>query len=140
MKGSCLCGGVVFSATGAVGPFELCHCNRCRKASGSAYVAALVSESKGFEIVSGRKLIQRFEATILCKPPPYTVYFCSVCGSHLPNPDPQGPHNDIPAGLLDDELSIEPDKHIFTDHKANWDRLDTTLPRFTELEFKKFRS
>jgi len=41
IRGSCLCGGVKFEITRAVGPFELCHCARCRKASGSAFVAGL---------------------------------------------------------------------------------------------------
>ena len=137
MKGSCLCGGVTFSIEGAVGPFELCHCNRCRKASGSAYVAALVSESLGFKLTSGEDLIKSFEAAIIDAPPPYTVYFCSVCGSHLPNPKPPGPRVDIPAGLLDDEVPISPDKHIYTEYKANWHQLDLQLPAYTEAEFKK---
>ena len=41
IQGSCLCGGVKFEITRAVGPFELCHCSRCRKASGSAFAAGL---------------------------------------------------------------------------------------------------
>lgn len=137
MKGSCLCGQVEFSVEGAIGPFELCHCNRCRKASGSAYVAALVTESHGFKLIKGGDLIRSYDAEIINAPPPYTVYFCSVCGSHLPDPNPQGRNVDIPAGLLDDEPSISPDKHIFTDHKASWDQLDKQLPKYTESEFKK---
>jgi hypothetical protein len=31
IRGSCLCGGVTFEIERAVGPFELCHCSRCRK-------------------------------------------------------------------------------------------------------------
>ena len=34
IRGSCLCGGVKFEITRATGPFELCHCSRCRKANG----------------------------------------------------------------------------------------------------------
>ena len=41
IRGSCLCGGVKFEVRGSKGPFELCHCNRCRKATGSAFAAAL---------------------------------------------------------------------------------------------------
>jgi hypothetical protein len=39
--GSCLCGGVRFEIERFVGPFELCHCTRCRKVSGSAYLTWL---------------------------------------------------------------------------------------------------
>ena len=35
IRGSCLCGGVTFEIEKAVGPMEFCHCNRCRKLSGS---------------------------------------------------------------------------------------------------------
>src|SRR4051812_13931017 len=31
VQGSCLCGEVKFEVSEVVGPFELCHCNRCRK-------------------------------------------------------------------------------------------------------------
>ena len=41
IMGRCLCGGVRFEIVQAVGPFELCHCNRCRKVSGSAFAAML---------------------------------------------------------------------------------------------------
>ena len=41
IRGACLCGGVRFEVERAAGPFELCHCSRCRKVSGSAFVAGL---------------------------------------------------------------------------------------------------
>ena len=41
IQGGCLCGGVRFEIDRAVGPFELCHCRRCRKASGSAFMAGI---------------------------------------------------------------------------------------------------
>ena len=41
MRGGCLCGGIVFEVAKFEGPFELCHCTRCRKVSGSAFVAAI---------------------------------------------------------------------------------------------------
>lgn len=136
MLGSCLCGEVSFSIEGAIGPFELCHCNRCRKVSGSAYVAALVCESSGYKLTNGSELVRSFDAKIINVPPAYRVYFCSICGSQVPDPNPKGRYVDIPAGLLDDDLSISPDKHIYVDLKANWDKLDKQLPMYTETEFK----
>jgi hypothetical protein len=41
MQGGCLCGAVRFEFDHAAGTFELCHCNRCRKATGSAYAAEI---------------------------------------------------------------------------------------------------
>ncbi|MCZ6459403.1 MAG: aldehyde-activating protein, partial [Gammaproteobacteria bacterium] len=36
-KGQCLCGAVAFEVEEIIGPFELCHCTRCRKSTGSAF-------------------------------------------------------------------------------------------------------
>ena len=41
ISGSCLCGGVRFEIEKAVGPVEICHCNRCRKTTGSASLPAI---------------------------------------------------------------------------------------------------
>jgi hypothetical protein len=37
-KGSCLCGAVEYEISGALGPIVFCHCSRCRKANGAAYL------------------------------------------------------------------------------------------------------
>ncbi len=50
IRGSCLCGGVRFEIARAAGPFELCHCSKCRKVSGSAYRAGLLVEGKDFPL------------------------------------------------------------------------------------------
>src|SRR5215472_11957081 len=39
--GSCLCGEVAFEFDGPVLEFELDHCSRCRKATGSAFASEL---------------------------------------------------------------------------------------------------
>jgi hypothetical protein len=57
IRGSCLCGGVRFEITRAIGPFELCHCSRCRKANGSAFVAGLGVKRADFRLVQGSRLV-----------------------------------------------------------------------------------
>ena len=81
IRGGCLCGGVRFEIARAVGPFELCHCSRCRKASGSAFVAGLGVRTEDFRLVAGRELIAAYEAPILEHPPAYRTAFCTRCGS-----------------------------------------------------------
>ena len=36
IRGSCLCGDVAFEIEGEVTPIQLCHAERCRKATGGA--------------------------------------------------------------------------------------------------------
>ena len=140
MDGSCLCGGVRFVVEGDVGPFELCHCKRCQKMSGSAFVSALVAETENVRFTSGTELIQKYEAPLLSEPPLFTVYFCAICGSNLPDPRPIGKTMDIPAGLLNYDPGICPDKHIYVDLKACWERIVDDLPQYTKAQFKKLRS
>ena len=139
MQGSCLCGGVVFEIQDVVGPFELCHCSRCRKASGSAHTALLGVRSHGYRIAQGMELIRSYKTPVIETPPPYTVFFCSKCGSPVPDPDPEGDWLEIPAGLLDDDPEIYPDKHIYVDCMARWDQIRSKLPEFTRAEIRQHR-
>lgn len=139
MKGSCLCGGVVFEVAEVAGPFELCHCSRCRKASGTAHLAFLGVRREGYRVVRGRDLIRRYAAPLVAVPPPYTVFFCTRCGSTLPDPDPDGDWLEVPAGLLDEDPGHPPDRHIYVDCKAGWDEPSTVLPEFTAQEIQAHR-
>ena len=140
MKGSCLCGEVAFEVGEIVGPFELCHCSRCRKASGSAYAAVLEVSTDGYRIVRGIELIRSFRSPLIERPPAYEVWFCSKCGSPVPAPHPDGKVVEVPAGLLDEATHVTPDKHIYVDLKAEWDELDKAIPMFTKDEIRAFRA
>jgi len=130
ITGSCLCGGVRFEIEKAVGPFELCHCNRCRKVSGSAFLAGVYVRTADFRLLSGKDLISIYEAPILRNPPPYRVSFCSRCSSPVPDPDSNSEWCEIPAGLLDDDPGMKADKHIFVEHRAPWFEIADGLPQY----------
>jgi len=137
--GKCLCGEVVFEVEEIVGPFELCHCSKCRKSTGSAYAAMIGVSSKGYKITSGLELIESFTLPVEEKAPGYTTYFCSRCGSKTPNPKPDNEWFEIPAGLFDCELPNSPDRHIYVDHAPEWEMFYPDLPRYTKLELRKKR-
>jgi hypothetical protein len=137
IRGSCLCGGVRFEVDRAVGPFELCHCPRCRKASGSAFVAGLGVRVEDFRWLSGTELIRTFEAPIRERPPAYCAAFCSRCGS--PVPSSRANWFEIPAGLLDDDPGLRPDKHIFVECKSPWFSIADSLPQLTKVQLAAFR-
>jgi hypothetical protein len=54
IRGSCLCGGVKFEISRTPGPFELCHCNKCRKVTGSAYRAGFLVQAEDFHLTDGK--------------------------------------------------------------------------------------
>ena len=81
MKGRCLCGAVRFKLSGTPTAFDLCHCSRCREASGSAFLAELEFNAPEFEWVSGQSLVKTYEAPVLKTPPGYRRTFCTLCGA-----------------------------------------------------------
>ena len=140
IRGSCLCGGVTFEIEKAVGPMEFCHCNRCRKLSGSNAILGIGVNTGDYRFLSGHELVKTYEAPILYGPPPYHSTFCAGCGSPVPVPDPEGDWFEIPAGLLDDDPGIKPDKHIFVELLPAWDEITDTLPQYTMKALHKLRT
>ena len=53
IHGSCLCGAIRFEFIKPAGPFELCHCTRCRKVTGSAFFSGLYVRIEDFRLVAG---------------------------------------------------------------------------------------
>lgn len=140
VRGSCLCGAIRFEVDRFEGPFEQCHCTRCRKASGSAFLAGLVAARADFRWVAGAELVQRYEAPLLHAPPSYVRSFCPRCGGLAPHVPDQAASIEIPAGLLDDDPGLRPDKHIFVEHKAPWHAPDRSLPALTSEQIRALRS
>ena len=131
IRGSCLCGGVRFEFARTAGPFELCHCNRCRKVSGSAYRAGLLVQGKDFHLIEGKELIKTFEAPMIETPPSLSRVFLR------PLRMSRTEHNSwrdlvCARALLDDDPKIKPDKHIYVELKAPWDTIADQLPQMTK--------
>ena len=116
-KGSCLCGKANFEIEGEFDNFFLCHCERCRKDTGSAHAANLFSSTAKLRWLSGESEVKTFNY----KSEGHIKSFCSNCGSALPNMQQEGKLLVVPAGCLDDDIQIKPQGHIFYGNKANWD-------------------
>ncbi|MEM9623896.1 MAG: GFA family protein [Pseudomonadota bacterium] len=138
IRGSCLCGAFVFEVERVAGPFEICHCNRCRKRSGAAGLPMVGVNASDYRVLSGSEAVVTYAAPVLGKPPPYHSHFCQQCGSPLPTPDP-GEWFEIPAGLFDDDPQIRPDKHIFVELVPAWDNISDGLPQLTLRELVRSR-
>jgi hypothetical protein len=128
-SGSCLCGAVHFEVEGDFERFYLCHCQRCRKDSGSAHGANLFSSRAALKWLSGEDRVTVFNL-------PNTRHrhcFCSTCGSALPDLQMNGTLLKVPAGSLDSEVLTRPDAHIFCSSRANWDDALEQVPRVDRL-------
>ena len=140
IEGGCLCGAIRFSIEKFVGPFELCHCSRCRKASGSAFVSGIGVRPSDFSWISGRDEVRTFEAPVIEQPPGYRTSFCEQCGSPAPHFDPGDDWFELRAGLLDGEPEISPDRHIFIECGSTWYEIADDLPQLTKRDVIRLRS
>ena len=127
--GSCLCGEVTFEIKGDFENFFLCHCERCRKDTGSAHAANLFSTAANLVWLSGEDKVKTFDFNS----EGHIKSFCINCGSALPNIQLNGKLLVVPAGSLDSDIHIKPDGHIYLANKANWDNDLEKAPKFDEL-------
>jgi hypothetical protein len=123
-RGSCLCGAVRFEVQGNFDRFYLCHCEYCRKDTGSSHAANLFASTATLKWISGEDKVRQFTLTSTR----HAKGFCSICGSALPNTQMNGALLVVPAGSLNSEVSVRPDAHIFVSSKATWDEALETVP------------
>ena len=130
IKGSCLCGAVQYKVSGEAVRFYHCHCQRCRKATGTGHASNFtVKPESSLSWITGEDLLQRFKV-----PDAERFYnlFCKQCGSPMPRVVPELGAVLIPAGSLDSEPTMEPQGRIFWESRAGWSCTDNDLPTYAE--------
>ena len=127
--GSCLCKAVSYTINGTFDSFYLCHCENCRKDTGSAHAANLFSSSAKLIWLKGENNIQRFQVA----DSNHAKSFCKICGSALPDQQLNGNLLIVPAGSLDSNVDKLPDAHIYISKKANWDESLETVKAYKDL-------
>lgn len=100
----------------------------------------LAVRTQDYRLLAGGHLVKTYEAPILYSPPAYESHFCSSCGSPVPPVEPQGDSLEIPAGLLDDDPHVKPDKHIFVEFVPPWHEITDSLPQYTIRELVRERT
>ena len=127
LSGGCLCGGVRFEIEGRLSPMWMCHCSKCRRATGSAFHVGSAARKAAFRWIRGETDIAEYEST-----PAYRRRFCRVCGSPVPLHHSTLDFVLIPAGSLDQDPHARPAHHIFVGSKAAWYEIHDDLPQFDE--------
>lgn len=129
VEGSCLCGSVKYRATGEAKRFSHCHCQRCRKATGTGHATNLfISPQTSITWLQGEALLVKY------KVPEAEIFyncFCQKCGGPMPRVFSHVDVVAIPAGSLDTPLPISPQHRIFVDSGADWACSDD-LPGYAE--------
>lgn len=132
LSGTCACGNVGYEITPPFQFFQYCHCSRCRKTSGAAHAANILLYRHQFTWKKGKELVNQWEhpdAERFCNS------FCTVCGSKLPWVTRNGESVLVPAGTLDDNPQLFPERNIFWKSRAEWYCEVGSLPLFNERPF-----
>lgn len=117
LNGSCLCGRVQYAIAAELKSFYFCHCEQCRKITGSAFAANILAKPTEIEWLSGAEIIKRFDYP---GERSFSKIFCRECGSGLPFLNKSGTTLIIPAGSLDCDLPLQPGHNIFWDDRSSW--------------------
>jgi hypothetical protein len=128
--GGCLCGAVRYEYAGAPGPAAYCHCEDCRKCTGSAFNVSMRVEAASFRIVAGRPRGFTKSADSGNR---LTRHFCQDCGSPLYTSSPVHPEFVyVKAESLDDPSFVHPDHQSWTKSRVPWAVIDPDLPALAE--------
>jgi hypothetical protein len=129
VRGSCLCGRVVYEIEGAIEVIHHCHCSRCRRARSAAHASNGFIDRARFRFVQGEDLIDSFKVPDAER---FQQSFCRECGSTMPRPKSDRPYVVIPMGSVDGDPGGRPRDHIFVGSKAPWYDIADRLPQHGE--------
>lgn len=124
-RGACLCGSVSFSAGLPSKWVAHCHCTRCQRAHGAAFVTWASVESAAVELDDPDRLLRWYEST-----EGGSRGFCSKCGSPMFFKAPAWPGElHIARALFLDPIDREPQVHAYYDTHVDWVTPADNLPR-----------
>ena len=127
--GGCLCGAVRYRGDNPVSGGH-CHCNDCRKTSGTAHGSHMLVPEAAFEITGEVRFFDKpaDSGNVISRG------FCPTCGS------PVYSRNSGYAGIvfvrassLDDPEVFRPAMVVYTKRAPSWDQTDPALLRFEAM-------
>jgi hypothetical protein len=104
-----------------------------------AVIRSLRVQREHFTFIQGSELVATFDAPIRDAPPAYRACFCSRCGSPVPDPSAGPASLEIPAGLLDDDPGLRPERHIHVEAKSEWFAIHDDLPQLDKAAIERLR-
>ena len=113
--GSCLCGSVNYKSNSDPLVIQNCHCDQCRKATGSVYLTNLFIKEENFEITGEVNNYTHLSDA----GNNMTKYFCPKCGSQVFGKNSGRPGIiTILAGTVHEKDIIKPIRNLFLKSKV----------------------
>ena len=128
--GQCLCGQIKYTISAKPLRMIQCHCDDCRKTSGTGHVSFAFFKESDVEIkgeTSSYDSSTDSGSTI-------TRYFCPTCGSRLFGANSSSKNViGVSAGTLEESSWFKPDLIVYNKRKPVWDFMDESIPAFEEM-------
>ena len=105
-SGTCFCGAVEVTVTGAPAGMGYCHCSSCRSWSAGPVNAFTLWKPEDVKITKGEANLATFT-----KNPSSDRKYCSVCGGHVLTDHPGMGLTDVYAATIPD-FKFEPGVHV----------------------------
>jgi hypothetical protein len=125
VHGSCLCGEARFEVDGPFPWLYQCHCSLCRKQGGSVSNTGLIARADRFRWIAGESSIGKWQRST-----GFRSYFCTRCGSPVPNPLRDTGYAWVPSGLIDDPEPLAIGTQLYAESRAPWAILPEGVRRF----------
>ena len=110
LKGQCMCGAVIVTATRADPVLRACHCDMCRRWTSSMYMS--VPTTPGSIVVTGP--VKTYRSSDWAE-----RAFCNTCGSALWYATVHDDHKSLAAGLFDNAANNTMKLEFFSDLKPD---------------------
>lgn len=111
LTGGCLCGAIRYEVNGDPVRVANCHCDDCRKATGSSFATNAFFKEDDITVLQGEP--KSFQHTA-DSGNTMTKQFCGDCGSQLFGMGSGRPGiKNIKVGTIDDASSIRPQVNVF---------------------------
>ncbi|WP_036221607.1 GFA family protein [Maritalea myrionectae] len=123
-KGQCYCGQVTFTVTGEPVRMAACHCNACRRLSGTGHLVQAFYKKDQVHIKGNTKSFDAPADSGNMR----TRHFCPECGSRLFSENEKLPDIiGIAVGAFDNSDWFKPQIALYTSERPIWDYMDPEL-------------
>ena len=129
-SGGCLCGSVRYTCSAEPIMAGHCHCEDCRRTSGTGYSSHLAVSADEIAITGETKAYVRPSASGNL----VTRAFCPECGAPVFSKNPAMPGLlFLRASSLDDLEVFKPQMHVWAMRAPSWDAPSSELPVFDKM-------
>jgi hypothetical protein len=129
-SGGCLCGAVRYSCDAEPVMTGHCHCEDCRRTSGSGHSSMLAVPEGSLTLTGELKTYVRAadSGNLVSRS------FCPTCGAGVTSSNPAMPGlTFLRASSLDDLEVFQPQMHVFAMRAASWDAHSPGVPVFDRM-------